>query len=167
MPRQTGSRLRTRPCVWSQGGQRSEILPALSSQGTCTSEVRGKLSLLKNFKYTSLCPELPPGLFVSDGPVPWGSVRMSLGRGGSTHRVPREPPSPGFVVWTSDSPWWPGAATFWASRPFLPPHPPLRPHVPHLRRQALAIPLLLTSFCCLGHHRPQQITWVLCFPFPL
>ena len=81
MPRQTGSRLRTRPCVWSQGGQRSEILPALSSQGTCPSEVRGKLSLLKNFKYTSLCPELPPGLFVSDGPVPWGSVRMSLGRG--------------------------------------------------------------------------------------
>ena len=160
-----GSHLWTRLCILGQGCRCSEILSALNPQRTRVFEVNGKLSFLKSFKYTSPCSEIPSGLFVSGCPAPWGCVRMHLG-GGSTHRVPREPLSPGCVAHTSEGTWRPGAATFWARRLLLPAPPaPCTPPLP--THQALAAPFPLSSFCWLGHPCPQQITWVLCFTFSL
>lgn len=96
----------------------------------CTSEVRGKLSLLKNFKYTSLCPELPPGLFISDGPVPWGSVTMSLGRGAAPTESHESPPPLAVSFGPLTAPGGPGmppSGPAGCSSLHVPPLPPCSP----------------------------------------
>lgn len=96
----------------------------------CTSEVRGKLSLLRNFKYTSLCPELPPELFLSDSPVPWGSMRMSLGRGAapteSHESLPHLTVLPGPLMAPGD-PGLPPSGPAGCSYLHTPPRPPCTP----------------------------------------